>query len=153
MSSPKDARDQAAEFLGFAASETIELSNGDSVEIPNPGLLDDDQQERYDALQFELESCDYDDDIEIPERTVTHADGRVEILQPARTVKGGLKDPLRKNGQLLSPGYNQRLALAILGEEGYAKFKAAGGRAADVSLMWRKMKKQWDERQDADSKS
>ena len=50
-----------ASYFGFAASVTIQA--GDEIfEIPNPGLLDDDQQERWEELQFEVEGCDRDDD-------------------------------------------------------------------------------------------
>lgn len=152
MPNPKEAREQAADYLGFAASAIITLKDGTPVEIPNPGLLDDEQQEAWEALQFELEQCDREPDIEIPERRIQSKDGSETVIA-AHTVKGELLQPLRKDGVLMRPSYNVRLAQAILGEAGYKAFKAGGGQASDVALIWRKMQAEWDKRRQADSKS
>ncbi|GFG74692.1 hypothetical protein [Mycobacterium botniense] len=56
------ARAQAAEYMGFTASERIITPKGEVFEIPNPSLLDDEQLARYDALQLEVESWDREDD-------------------------------------------------------------------------------------------
>ena len=145
--STREAKEQAAEYFGFTASVYVEGKSGDIYEIPSPGMLDDDQQERWDELQFLLESCDRSDDIVVPEREV---DG---VVIPARTIQGDLKTPYRINGELLKPTYNARLAIALFGEEGYEKFKADGGSGNQVALEWARMNKEYMERVEADSKS
>lgn len=146
--SPKQAREQAAEYHGFAAS--VDLQIGEEVfEIPNPSLLDDDQQERFNDLNREIEkTCDHEDDIEIAERTLE--DGTVI---PARTLKGDLKQPYTINGEPLKPPYNTRLAKALFGEDGYARFKAGGGRSNQIALEWGRMDREYGERKKKDPKS
>lgn len=130
------AREQAAEYLGFAASERITTKN-EVFEIPNPSLLDDDQQDRVDALDIEMEGWDrYPDAL--------NEDGSVK-------ARGALKLPYRtKDGE--PARYNVRLAQAIFGDK-FEAFKAAGGQSSDVQLMWSKMRRQLEERRAADSKS
>jgi hypothetical protein len=121
----QDAREQAAEYLGFVASERVVTKDG-VFEIPYPSLLDDEQQTRYDQLQFDAQGWDKHDN-------------------------GSLMEPHRKDGVLVE-NYNIQLAKAILGDR-YAAFKAAGGRANDVAVIWWKMRKGVADRQAADSKS
>ncbi|ORV92802.1 hypothetical protein AWC11_07310 [Mycobacterium interjectum] len=130
------AREQAAEYLGFAASERITTRDG-VFEIPNPSLLDDDQQEQVDALDIEMDGWDrYPDAL--------NDDGSVK-------TRGALKLPYRtKDGQPAL--YNVRLAKAIFGER-FDAFKAAGGQSSDVQLIWSKMRRELEERLAADSKS
>jgi len=130
------AREQAADYLGFAASERIEVS-GKVFEIPNPSLLDDDQQARVDALDIEMDE-EWDRHAD-----VTNDDGSVER-------RGLLKVPHRKAGQPMN--YNVRLAQAIFGDR-YEDFKAAGGRSSDVQLIWSKMNRELAKRREDDSKS
>lgn len=135
--SPLEARQQAAEAQGFAAS--LEIKAGDEVfEIPQRGLLDDDQAERLAELELETESWDHEDD-------VTLANGTV--------LPGGLKRPYRKNGKLVKPAYPVRVAIALWGEEKYARYKAAGGRAADVTAALAQLDRKLSERADGDPKS
>lgn len=144
-----EARQQAAEYFGFTASASIRVSTGEVFEIPNPGLMDDDQQERWEALQFDLESCDRDESIELPEQKLE--DGTVI---PPRTIKGDILTPYRKNGELLKPPYNVRLAIALFGEEGYRKYKAGGGIANQIAMEWARMNREFEERVNSgDSKS
>jgi putative intracellular protease/amidase len=138
----EEAREQAAESLGFVVSERITTSKGEVFEIPNPSLLDDDQQARYDQLRVDAETWDRND--EIPE--VLNEDGTVKT--PARP--GALKDPERKDGELVH--YNVQLAKAIFGDR-YEAFKAAGGRASDLELHWSRMRKALADRRAVDSKS
>lgn len=146
--SPKLAREQSAEYHGFAAS--VEIVIGDETfEIPNPSLLDDDQQERFNELNAEIEAtCDREDDIEIAEHTMK--DGTVI---PARKLRGDLKQPYVIDGVPIKPAYNLRLAKVLFGEEGYARFKAGGGRSNQIALIWGQMQKEYDERHKADPKS
>lgn len=133
----EDAREQAAEYLGFVASERIRTADGTVFEIPNPSLLDDDQQSRYDQLQFDTESWECHPDI---------LDDKGEVK-----VRGSLKEPHRKDGVLVE-NYNIQLAKAIFGDR-YDAFRAAGGRANDVAVIWWKMNKALADRRREDSKS
>jgi putative intracellular protease/amidase len=156
----EEAREQAAAYLGFVVSERITLPNGEVFEIPNPSLLDEDQQARYDQLQVESE--DWDRHPDIPE--VLNEDGVPEVLNEDGTVKtpgraptvrtparrGNVKVPERKDDVLVN--YNMRLAKAIFGER-YDAFKAAGGRSSDVNLHWSRMNKALADRRAVDSKS
>lgn len=131
------AREQAAETLGFVASERIRTPSGDLFEIPNPSLLDDDQQARYDVLQLDAEGWD---------RHPDRLDDKGAVL-----ARGALMEPARKGGKLVE-SYNVQLAKAILGER-YEAFKKAGGRGNDVAFIWWKMNKVLADRRAADSKS
>ncbi|MBF4194673.1 hypothetical protein [Mycolicibacterium phlei] len=144
----QEAKEQAAEYFGFTASVCIELDNGKVFEIPNPGLMDDDQLARWEALQFELEKCDREPDVVIPAHTLE--DGTVI---PERVIKGDILLPHRINGELLTPPYNVRLAIALFGEEGYKEYKAGGGIANQIALEWARMNKEYQERVAADTKS
>lgn len=135
--SPREAREQAAEAQGFLAS--IEIKVGDETyEVPQRGLFDDDQADRMFALELETESWDKDDDY-------TRADGSV--------IRGQLKRPYRKGGKLIQPQYAVRVATALWGDVKYAKYKAGGGRAADVTAALAMLDKRLEERTAVDPKS
>lgn len=146
--SVKEAKEQAAEYFGFTASAFIQVENGKIFEIPNPGLMNDDQQERWEELQFLLEQCDRTEDVILP--GYTKEDGTVV---PDQHIPGEIKTPYRINGELLKPPYNVRLAKALFGEEGYAEYKAGGGIANQIALEWARMNKEYQERVRSDSKS
>ena len=136
--SPREAREQAAECLGFMASQPIQI--GDEVfEVPHPSLLDDDQQNRYDELQLSLEDLERWPDIK-------DSDGNV-------LRQGDLKDPHRTKDGKLVESYNIRLAKALFGEAGYKKFKAGGGSGNTVAAIWFQMQRLLSERVNEDSKS
>lgn len=147
--STQEAKEQAAEYFGFTASVYIKTKDGRVWEIPNPGLMDDDQQERWEELQFELEQCDREDDTVIPEQRLE--DGT--LVMPARTIRGEVITPHRINGQLLKPPYHVRLAIALFGEEGYREYKAGGGISNQIALEWARMNKEYQERVASDPKS
>lgn len=157
MSNPRsiqEAREQAADYFGFTAS--VKLRVGDELfEIPNPGLLDDDQQERWDELQFELQYCDREPDVERPEREIENPDG-TKTTVPAHTIKGDYIKPYQKtvNGEtkLLKPSYNTRLAMVIFGDR-YEKFKAAGGSGSQIAIEWARMNDEYQKRVEEDPKS
>jgi hypothetical protein len=136
LPSPIESREQAAEYLGFVASERIKV--GDKVfEIPNPSMLDDEQQNRLDALELEAESWDRHDD-------VLNEDGTVKF-------RGTVKEPFRKDGVLVE-NYKIQQARAILGDD-FEAFIAAGGRSSDINLIWVKMNRKLSDRAADDSKS
>lgn len=135
--SPREAREQAAEAQGFLAS--IEIKVGDETyEVPQRGLFDDDQADRMYALELETESWDKDPDY-------TRPDGIV--------IPGQLKRPYRKGGKLIQPAYAVRVAVALWGEAKYQKYKAGGGRAADVTAALAMLDRRLEERAAADPKS
>ncbi|GFG74658.1 hypothetical protein MBOT_20230 [Mycobacterium botniense] len=69
-----------------------------------------------------------------------------EIDENGKVIRRGeLKEPNRKNGVLVE-NYNIQLARAIFGDR-YEAFRAAGGRAVDVTLIWQKMGRELAERQ------
>lgn len=146
--SVREAKEQAAEYFGFTASVFIQVEGGETFEIPNPGLMNDDQQERFDKLQFDLEKCDREESITLPSYTLE--DGQVI---PERIIPGDFITPYRINGELISPPYSVRLATVLFGEPGYKKYKAGGGVSSQVVLEWGRMNKEFQERVDADPKS
>lgn len=146
--SVQEAKEQAAEYFGFTASAFIQTSDGAVWEIPNPGLMDDDQQERWEDLQFELEQCDREPDKVFPEYTLD--DG---TIVPERRIEGDLMVPYRKDGVRMKPSYNVRLAIVLFGEAGYKKYKAGGGIANQIALEWARMNREYQERVEADPKS
>lgn len=156
--SPAEARAQAAEYLGFTASVEIVLDNGEVFEIPNPGLLDDDQQERFEELQAELDEFDHDE-VEVPVveyRIETRADG-TSVSNPVvvghKTQRTLVTNPHRKGGKPVKPPYNVRLAIALWGEDGYERYKAGGGISNQIALEWARMNREFMGRESADPKS
>lgn len=87
-------------------------------DIPNPVLLDDDQQDRWDDLQFELESCD-------------------------RDHHGNTITPHRTDGVLMRPTFAVRLATALWGEDGYAEYRAGGGVSNQIGMEWARMRREY----------
>jgi hypothetical protein len=147
--SPQQAREQAAEATGFTAS--IDIVIGDEVfEVPQRGLLDDDQRERMDELDIETETWDHEDDIVVPARTIKKPDGTEEVIEPMRTMKGGLKIPYRKGGVLIKPPYPVQVAIALWGELRYQKYKSLGGRAADVTSTMARLDRRLERREQGD---
>jgi hypothetical protein len=146
--SPAEARAQSAEYLGFTASTEIVLDSGEVFEIPNPGLLDDDQQERFEELQAELDSFDHDE-VEVPvvEYTVetrtdgtTYSEPKVVGHKKERVL---LTNPHRKNGKPVKPPYNVRLAIALWGKPAYERYKAGGGISNQIALEWTRMNREF----------
>ncbi|AKF14375.1 tail assembly chaperone [Mycobacterium phage Phayonce] len=178
-----EAKAQAADFFGFIASEYIAVTLPDGTveqfEVPNPALLDDDQQERWNQLQFEIQQCDRLPDIEIPAHKLrsktTYVDGdethigadeivggqvRVEESEsyiPARTVRGQIIEPYQRTNadgvvELMTPGYNARVAIVLWGEEGYERFKSGGGNSRLINLIWSRMTEEGKRRAAEDPK-
>lgn len=135
---PKEAREQAAEYIGFMTGISIDIGNDETWELPNPSLLDDDQLERYDQLQLSLDDLQHHPD-------TTDGNGN--------PVKGAIMDPHRDKDGKLVENYNVRLAKALMGPVVYKKFKAAGGRSTQITTHWQQMNKKMADRQASDSKS
>jgi hypothetical protein len=138
------AREQSAEYLGFVTGFKISAKNGEVFEIPNPSLLDDEQQDRYDALQMELETWDR-------HPGPVDEDGEPKLDASGQPIKGALMEPHRKDGERVEP-YNTQLMKALFGDR-YQRAKDAGIRANQVSVHWWHMNKVLAERRAADPKS
>jgi hypothetical protein len=135
---PEEAREQAAECLGFIRGRTFDLGDGQTWELPNPSLLDDEQQPRYNEYLFEIQNLDrYPDDKD--------DDGNV-------IRRGDIMDPPQKDGELLEPN-DIRLAKALMGDDIYAKFIKAGGRSSQLRVHWSEMNRRMMNRLRDDSKS
>lgn len=128
-----------ADHHGFAASVPILGDDGAVYDIPNPGLLDDDQMERWEELQFDLEQCDREPSrVENVERVLR--DG--STVSVATTVPGDLKTPYRIDGELMRPSYSVRLTQVIFGDRA-KDYKAAGGSGSQVAIEWSKMNREF----------
>ena len=153
--SPSEARESAAEYFGFAASEWIKVGDA-KFEIPNPGLMDDEQLERYEELQDSLRYFDRD---EVERRNAITGEVVVHPVTGDPVVDHVLIEPHRKGGELVRPPYAVRLAVAVWGQDGYdlyvQKCKEIGEKpnSGIIPVIWRKMQRQFSDRLDADSKS
>jgi hypothetical protein len=129
------AREQAAAYESIFAPTPLQLDNDQGViEIPphpNLHMLDDDRQQAYDELLFEIESYDREPDLLIPEQTLDSG-----MVLPAETKRGALLVPYRKDGQLIKPPHSVRVVQAALGDTEYARLRAGGKSAADVWRIW-----------------
>lgn len=152
-----EAREQAKAYNSLFANQKIILDDGTELEIPpHPDfqMLDDDRQEAFEELLFEVESYDREPDIFIPEHFRKDRDGNdTGPLQPAETIRGRLLNPLRKDGVLMKPPLVVRKVIAAIGEAKYAQLKAGGRCAADVWRVWSVQGMEVRARQAIDSKS
>lgn len=136
---PRDAIEQAAEFLGFMSGIPIDIGNGETWVVPNPSLLDDDQEDRYNEALNEIRKEDEQLD-------------RHPLIDGEDGPKGAIIEPAQIDGVLV-PNRNVRIAKALMGDDTYAKFKAAGGKASQITIHWQQMGKFMRERAARDSKS
>jgi hypothetical protein len=146
------ARAQAGAYDSVFASHQLDLNDGlpPLVIPPHPNLrmLDDDQQQAYEELMFEVESYDRDPDIYIPEQTLTSG-----VVLPEATRRGDLLLPYRKDGKLVKPPHSVRVVQVCLGDDAYKRLKAAGKNASDIWKIWNQQGLELTERQDDDPKS
>lgn len=112
MNTITKTQDDLAAYFGFTARHDIEV-DGETYTIPNPAMLDDDQDERWQELQLIIEKCERDDD-------------------------GELLTPYRIDGEPLTPTYNSRLATVLWGDRAKA-YVAGGGQSSLVALVWARM--------------
>lgn len=133
---PEAARAQAADYLGVMAGVRFDLGDDDSWELPNPAFLSVDQRERYKAHQKFMKTLD--------KETVPHPiiDGKM-VEQ--------FVYPYEKGGELVDE--DVLLCKALMGDEVYKKFIAAGGAPGQVQVHWNVMSRQLAKRMAEDSKS
>ncbi len=145
------AREQADNYDSMFSSIPMELDDGSVLDLPphpNLGMLDDEQQEAYEELMFEMETYDRDPDIVFKEQTLSSGS-----VVPERTVRGDLKTPYRKNGVLVKPPHRTKVVQVALGDKDYARLIAGGKNAVDVWRLWHEQTMRIAERQAVDSKS
>lgn len=133
---PREAREQAADYLGFMAGIPFTLGNNEVWELPNPAFLDPDQRKRYREHQRFMKTVDTEE--------VDHPilDGK-KITQPVY--------PFTKDGKDVDEA--ERLCIALMTEDVYKKFIAAGGVPGQITVHWNQMQHQLEERMKDDSKS
>jgi hypothetical protein len=144
------ARQQGAAYNGVFAATKLDLGDGQPpLEIPphpNLRMLDDDRQEAYEELMFEVEETyDREDDTYIPEQKLDSG-----VVLPAVTRRGDLKLPYRKDGELVKPPHSVRIVQVALGDDAYARLKAAGKNASDIWRIWNQQGLDLSDRQDGD---
>lgn len=154
---PYDAHDQAAELDSFIGDDIYTAPTGDKFPVPLYEELDDDQQERLDAVQFMLNSCDRVPDVVIPGYTEETVDDDDRVIgkrtYPERVVPGGYKMPYQKDGKLITPPANTQLTEALLGGDEFAKFKAAKGKSSVFVKQFMALANRVQEREKSDPKS
>jgi hypothetical protein len=140
------AREQADAYESVFAPTPLLLDNGDTIEIPphpNLSMLDDDRQEAYEELLFEMESYDHHPDIYYPEQKLDSG-----IVLPAETRRGQIKGPpYTKDGELVKPPHSIRVARIALGDTDYKRLREGGKSAADVWLIWNEQAQRITDRQ------
>jgi hypothetical protein len=152
-----EAQEQADEVGGLARSAIIKAhKTGEEFVIPSVLLLDDDQLIAYEKLHFEVNQCDRLPDDVRPEQSFVSKDPNgtvVETKTGAHTVRGDFIQPYQKDGVRMHPPYSIQLALIYWGEDGYAKFKAGGGRSAEIPTKLNELNLEITKRMADDSKS
>lgn len=133
---PKKAREQAADYLGFMSGIPFNIGDGEVWELPNPAFLDTGQRKRYRDYQRFIQTVDTE---EVPHPII---DGKM-IKQP--------KYPYLKDGKDIDDA--ELLCKALMGDEVYEKFLAAGGVPGQINVHWDVMRRQLEERIKIDSKS
>lgn len=152
-----EAQEQADAYGGFARSATVVArKTGEKFTIPSVLLLDDDQLTAYEKLHHELNQCDRYPDVKQPRQKFVHKnpDGtEVETEVGEHVQRGDFIQPYQKDGELITPPYSIQLAILFWGEDGYARFKAGGGRSAEIPQKLRELNTVVQERMASDSKS
>ncbi|AMU76954.1 gp32 protein [Mycobacteroides abscessus subsp. abscessus] len=133
---PRKAREQAADHLGFMAGVPFDLGDGEMWELPNPAFLDTEQRKRYRDYQRDMKALD--------KETVDHP------FIDGKTIEQNVY-PYLKDGKDYDP--DEQLCIALMGEDIYAKFLAAGGVPGQIDTHWKVMQRQLEERTKIDSKS
>lgn len=147
---PREAREQATEYLGFMGSQPIDIGNGETWELPNPSLMPPDMKMRY--LEY-LRFMKNDLDTKPRKNPVT---GEIDQIQdyPPTYKKKIINDEELMCVALMGTEqeYLQYLKDRTLPET-YKKFRAADGVPGQINTAWQMMQRQLQERLQRDSKS
>lgn len=159
----REAREQAEAYDSMLADIELTLDDGSTIKIPphpDLGMLDDERMEAYEALIYETESYDREEDIFIPEQRLRDPETGKEtgVVLPSDTRKGALKRPYRKtdkdgNTQLITPPHSVQVVQTCLGELEYKRLCEGGYSAKDVWRIWGRQGLELRERQSNDPKS
>lgn len=133
---PRAAREQAAEFLGFMAGVPFKIGENKVWELPNPAFLDTEQRKRYREYQQTMKELDTES---VPHPII---DGKMI----ERTIW-----PYTLNKEDFDA--DEQLCIALMGDDTYKKFLAAGGVPGQIDVHWNVMQRQLEERMKRDSKS
>lgn len=146
----EDARDQASEAMGFLASRYVKGKSGKLWEIPHKNLLDAEQEDRWDELQFAIRN-EYDREPDIYAPDVAGPDGSVI---PGRLIaRGATIYPHQKKGKLVKPSYQMRIAAVLWGEDGAKEAAADGVNPSIIQIIWGQQDSEFAEWRDRDPKS
>lgn len=126
---PATARAQEAEFFGVATGFDYDLGGGESWTLPLARYMPPDMRMRYlEHMAFLQEGLDKEDQV----HPIT---GKIQKRD---------KFPARVNGKLVDE--DELLCRALMTDEVYDKFVAAGGVPGQVQARWQMMNRQMEER-------
>jgi hypothetical protein len=152
-----EAQEQADEHGGLGRSAKITAhKSGEEFIVRNVIMLDDDELVAYEKLHFLMNQCDRHPDFDSPAQRFVHKtpEGTVtETETGAHTQRGDFIQPYQKDGVLIEPPYSIQMAIIQWGTEGYARFKAGGGRSAEIPDKMRQLNTEMQRRVNSDSKS
>lgn len=134
---PAEARAQEAEFFGVATGFDFDLGDGQTWTLPYPRYLPPDMRMRY--LEH-LRVINEDLDQETYDHPVTGKRLKRSIF-PLR-MKSAVTDDNPKG--LIDE--DELLCIALMGQETYDRFIAAGGVPGQVQARWQLMNRQMEER-------
>lgn len=126
---PEEARAQEAEFFGVATGYDYDIGNSETWTLPYPRYLPPKMRMRY--LEH-LRAMNEDVDQESYEHPVT-----------GNKLKRA-KFPLRIKNKLIDE--DELLCIALMEQETYDRFVAAGGVPGQVQARWQMMNRQMEER-------
>lgn len=134
---PEEARRQEAEFFGVATGYDYDIGDGQTWTLPFPRYLPPDMRMRY--LEH-LRVLNEDLDKETVEHPVTGKREKRTII-PLRMKKAITDDNPRG---LIDD--DVLLCIALMGQETYERFLAAGGVPGQVQARWQMMNRKMEER-------
>jgi hypothetical protein len=140
---PAEARAQEAEFFGVATGFDFDLGGGQRWTLPYPRYLPPDMRMRY--LEH-LRVMNEDMDTQPVPHPVTGKPQKKAIF-PLR-----MKSAVTKENPKGLVDEDTLLCIALMGQETYDRFLAAGGVPGQVQARWQLMNRQMEERLTRDPK-
>ena len=134
---PAEARAQEAEFFGVATGFDFDLGEGQAWTLPYPRYLPPDMRMRY--LEH-LRVMNEDMDTQPVPHPVTGKPQKKAIF-PLR-----MKSAITKENPKGLIDEDTLLCVALMGQETYGRFLAAGGVPGQVQARWQLMNRQMEER-------
>lgn len=134
---PAEARAQEAEFFGVATGFDFDLGDGQRWTLPYPRYLPPDMRMRY--LEH-LRVMNEDMDTQPVPHPVTGKPQK-KVVFPLR-----MKSAVTKENPKGLVDEDTLLCIALMGQETYDRFIAAGGVPGQVQARWQLMNRQMEER-------